>query len=363
MAATPATTKLLFQQHKDSTEGAWLRLEWDIEGLSWDQKECGAWRVSVPRTTLWVPDVHIAEFMNHQDGPQTPYVYLDNTGHVYDDRPVKVVTSCRLVIYYFPFDIQTCTLTFGSYLHFGEDVRMIQGHTAEEILSESREVMQTKGEWELVGLKGSPSILVLPDGSYYEITLRRRPILYVVNLLIPSCFLITLDLFSFLLPPHSVDRSSFKMTLILGYTVFLLLMNDLLPSTGESAPLINIFFSISFALMVASLIETVFITNIQFSSSHYNAVPSWLSVLVLQYLARVVCLPPKKKENRVTVVLSPPDKGESFRSLSFQYRIGRTTVSEIVLETCEALYDVLKEDHLKTPKAEWREVARGFQEK
>lgn len=53
--------------------------------------------------------------------------------------------------------------------------------------------------------------------------------------------------------------------------------------------------------MVASLLETVFITNIQISSSQYSPVPRWLSVLVLQYLAVVVCIPPKKKTNRVTV--------------------------------------------------------------
>ncbi len=39
--------------------------------------------------------------------------------------------------------------------------------------------------------------------------------------------------------------------------------------------------------------------------------------------------------------------GEMFRSLSFQYRIGRSTISEIVMEACKALYDVLKDDHLK----------------
>ncbi|KAL0159378.1 hypothetical protein M9458_043103, partial [Cirrhinus mrigala] len=64
------------------------------------------------------------------------------------------------------------------------------------------------------------------------------PTLYVVNLLIPSYCLITVDLLSFLLPPQNMDRSAFKMTLILGYTVFLLLMNDLLPVTGDTIPLI-----------------------------------------------------------------------------------------------------------------------------
>uniref|UniRef100_A0A3Q3GSK7 Neurotransmitter-gated ion-channel transmembrane domain-containing protein n=1 Tax=Labrus bergylta TaxID=56723 RepID=A0A3Q3GSK7_9LABR len=93
------------------------------------------------------------------------------------------------------------------------------------------------------------------------------------------------------------------MTLILGYTVFLLIMNDLLPVTGETTPLINVLFALSLALMVASLLETVFVTNLQFSSSQYRAVPKWLNILVLQYLAKVVGLPPKKKSNRVTVSL------------------------------------------------------------
>ncbi|XP_039984754.1 5-hydroxytryptamine receptor 3A-like [Xiphias gladius] len=287
----------------------WQVLEWDIEGLSWDEKECGTRRVSIPREKLWIPDVQIYEFTDEDKSPQTPYVYLYNTGRVFDDKPIRVVSSCQLEIYTFPFDIQNCSLTFGPYLHFSSEVRMVQGATPEEILQESREVLMTNGEWELADVGIAHSTLAIDVGNYseikYFIILRRRPILYVVNLLIPSCFLITLDLFSFLLPPQSVDRASFKMTLILGYTVFLLIMNDLLPVTGETTPLINIFFSISLALMVASLLETVFITNIQFSSSQYSAVPQWLSVLVLQYLAVVVFLPPKKN-NRVTVSLQPP---------------------------------------------------------
>ncbi|XP_042340161.1 5-hydroxytryptamine receptor 3C-like [Plectropomus leopardus] len=291
----------------------WQVLVWKIEGLSWDEKECGTNRTSVPRENLWIPDVIISEFMDEDKSPKTSYVYLYNSGHVVDDKPVRVVSSCRLVIYTFPFDIQNCTLTFGSYLHFAEDIHMIDGIPTDQIVAQSRQVIQTRGEWELVDIKAGPSTLEITVGNYseikYFIILRRRPILYVINLLIPSCFLITLDLFSFLLPPESVDRASFKMTLIIGYTVFLLHMNDLLPITGNTTPLMNIYFSISLALMVASTLETVFVTNIQFSSTQYNAVPRWLSVLVLRYLAVVVCLPSKKKSNRVTVCLQPPVRG------------------------------------------------------
>uniref|UniRef100_A0A3B4XGG1 5-hydroxytryptamine receptor 3A-like n=1 Tax=Seriola lalandi dorsalis TaxID=1841481 RepID=A0A3B4XGG1_SERLL len=276
-----------------------IALEWDIEGLSWDEKECGTKRISVPREKLWVPDVHIAEFMDEDRSPKAPYVYLYNTGRVFDDKPIRVVSSCRLEIYTFPFDFQNCSLTFGSYLHFGKSAQKT---------TLTQKVIQTKGEWELADIKITPSTLEITEGSYsdiiFYIILRRRPLTYVVNLLIPSCFLITLDLFSFLLPPASVDRSAFKMTLILGYTVFLLIMNDLLPVTGETTPLMNVLFSLSLALMVASLLETVFITNIQFSSSQYSAVPHWLSVLVLQYLSVVVCLPSTK--NCIKISIPPP---------------------------------------------------------
>ncbi|KAE8294081.1 5-hydroxytryptamine receptor 3A [Larimichthys crocea] len=96
----------------------WLTLEWYIDGLSWDEKECGTTRVSVPREKLWIPDIGIAEFMDEDKSPKFPYVYLYNTGLVFDDKPMRVTSTCRLVIYTFPFDVQNCTLTFGSYLHF-----------------------------------------------------------------------------------------------------------------------------------------------------------------------------------------------------------------------------------------------------
>lgn len=38
-----------------------LMQEWDIEGLSWDEEECGAQLVYVKRENLWLPDIFISE--------------------------------------------------------------------------------------------------------------------------------------------------------------------------------------------------------------------------------------------------------------------------------------------------------------
>ncbi|KAG7999609.1 5-hydroxytryptamine receptor 3A [Nibea albiflora] len=226
--------------------------------------------------------------MDEDKSPKTSYVYLDSKGHAHD----------------------------------AQDIRVLEISTAAEILEDSRKVMYTRGEWELIDVKAVIKILAVTEGNYselkYSLFLKRRPILYVVNLILPSTFLSILDLFSFLLPPQSVDRAAFKMTLILGYTVFLLMMNDILPVTGNQTPLLNVIFLLSFALMVVSLLETVFVMNIQHSSSQYSPVPYWLSVLVLRYIAVAVCLPPQKKSNRVTVSLQPPSGAMNTNIISSQ---------------------------------------------
>uniref|UniRef100_A0A8C7LYE3 Neurotransmitter-gated ion-channel transmembrane domain-containing protein n=1 Tax=Oncorhynchus mykiss TaxID=8022 RepID=A0A8C7LYE3_ONCMY len=114
---------------------------------------------------------------------------------------------------------------------------------------------------------------------------------------------ITVDLFSFLLPPQNVDRSSFKMSLIFGYSVFLLIVNDLLPVTGSTIPLINVFFAICLALMVASLLETILITNLLVGSSNFHPVPGWVRVLVLRFMGTLVWLPQKSGEDKI--ILNP----------------------------------------------------------
>lgn len=46
-----------------------------------------------------------------------PYVYVNHTGRIRWDRMLRLVSACNLEIFSFPFDVQNCTFTFGSYMH------------------------------------------------------------------------------------------------------------------------------------------------------------------------------------------------------------------------------------------------------
>ena len=80
----------------------------------------------------------------------------------------------------------------------------------------------------------SPELL-----SLSQVVIRRRPLFYAVSLLLPSIFLMVVDIVGFYLPPDSGERVSFKITLLLGYSVFLIIVSDTLPAPAIGTPLIG----------------------------------------------------------------------------------------------------------------------------
>lgn len=97
-----------------------------------------------------------------------------------------------------------------------------------------------RGGW--VGGSGSwvPVCPAIPKFlSWFQVVIRRRPLFYAVSLLLPSIFLMVVDIVGFCLPPDSGERVSFKITLLLGYSVFLIIVSDTLPATAIGTPLIG----------------------------------------------------------------------------------------------------------------------------
>lgn len=49
-------------------------------------------------------------------------------------------------------------------------------------------------------------------------------------------------------------------------------------------------------------------------------------------------------------------------SLSFNYRLGRSTVCSIVRETCTVLWDVMAKEYVKAPSSvdEWKQISKDF---
>nr|XP_019591320.1 PREDICTED: 5-hydroxytryptamine receptor 3C-like isoform X1 [Rhinolophus sinicus] len=287
----------------------WLNVIWYNQFIRWNPEECGGIRtLSIVAENLWIPDIFIQEFMDVDQTPTGLMAYVNSDGRIKYDKPMQVVSICNLDIFYFPFDEQNCTLTFSSFIYTVENMVLGMEKEVWEIFNTSQSLIQSKGEWVLLAIYQRAMKMTVDTGQYdqiiFYVDIRRKPTLYVINLLVPSSFLIAIDALSFYLPAESQTRAPFKMTLLLGYNVFLLMMNDILPDSGT--PLISIYFALCLSMMVLSLLETIFISYLlHLATTQPPPMPRWLHSLLLHGTTATKCCPTVPQKGTKGLDLTP----------------------------------------------------------
>ena len=101
------------------------------------------------------------------------------------------------------------------------------------------------GEWELLGVEivrneefYACCDVPYPDVTFY-ISMRRRTLYYLFNIIFPCLWLTVLSLLGFWLPPDSGEKITLGITVLLAFSVFMLLIAESMPATSEFVPLIG----------------------------------------------------------------------------------------------------------------------------
>ncbi|XP_041077064.1 5-hydroxytryptamine receptor 3A-like isoform X2 [Polyodon spathula] len=270
----------------------WLEMTWKNSFISWDPKEfCGMESMTIPLGLLWLPDLYIYEIMDDDVSPVINILQVKHDGSVKQSKPVRLVSACKLDIFGFPFDTQKCTVTFGPYVHTVEQMTMLAASNSSVVTQISRDNFSKRGEWELLHVDVQNLNLsfsgILYSQVKYTITLKRIPIVYVVNLICPAGILIILDFAGMFISVTGGERLGFKITVVLGFLVLLLILNDQLPNT-EVSPILGVFCMLCFALMIVSIMGTVGVLYMVEMSSVSSEVPSWMKKWVLKHMAKAL---------------------------------------------------------------------------
>ena len=64
---------------------------------------------------------------------------------------------------------------------------------------------------------------------------------------------------------------------------------------------------------------------------------------------------------RLVITLRYLASGDSQQSQSFNFRVGRSTVCEIIKSTCNGVWDALSATYMKAPEksCDWRKISKG----
>ncbi|XP_075999330.1 5-hydroxytryptamine receptor 3A [Genypterus blacodes] len=242
------------EKEQTLTTHSFFSMTWMNEFLNWNSTNfCGIKEVPVRRAKLWTPDI-----LTYQDTSDvgsmrmSPFLTLKSTGMVYSSAIQRLTSTCELDLNMFPFDRQTCFITFSS---MSAPEKTLLGTTGNDTMltSTSEYYMATHGEWALVNI----TITSQNTKLEYKVTLERKPMLYFINLIVPLCCFLLLDLSSFFI--SGVEKLSFKVTILLSISVLLLILQDMLPSTEDTLPMMAMFCLLIFLMVGCSLMESIIV--------------------------------------------------------------------------------------------------------
>ncbi|XP_033125486.1 neuronal acetylcholine receptor subunit alpha-10-like [Anneissia japonica] len=279
------------------TTNVWIEQHWSDMKLKWNPVDYdGIEILRIPATEIWMPDITLynnadsADYVSTSRGSNA-LIYFNGNVSLWS-KPTLVRSVCKINIKYFPFDMQQCDMKFGSWTYTSFQMNLHKFKVKPDLSG----FIQNE-QWTLVYAIARRNIVSYPccPESYHDVTfffgLRRKPLYYIYNLLMPCMLLSSLSLLGFCMPyAVGVVKVSLSVTLILSLTVFLLLVAEMMPRTSEIVPVISQYYAATMFLIAFSTAMNVVVLNINGRGNGSAPVPHWLKMVVVDCLGSALCI-------------------------------------------------------------------------
>ncbi|KAG9352062.1 hypothetical protein JZ751_020475, partial [Albula glossodonta] len=269
----------------------WLRHIWNDYKLRWDPKQFGGVEfIRVPSNRIWKPDIVLYNNAvgDFQVDDKTKALLRYN-GDVTWIPPAIFKSSCKIDVTYFPFDYQNCTMKFGSWTYDKAKIDLVMiGSTI------NLKDFWESGEWMIIDAPGYKHDIkyncceeVYTDITY-SLYIRRLPLFYTINMIIPCLLISFLTVLVFYLPSDCGEKVTLCISVLLSLTVFLLVITETIPSTSLVIPLIGEYLLFTMIFVTLSIVITVFVLNVHYRTPKTHTMPRWVRGVFLGLLPRVM---------------------------------------------------------------------------
>ncbi|XP_037689227.1 neuronal acetylcholine receptor subunit alpha-3 isoform X3 [Choloepus didactylus] len=269
----------------------WLKQIWNDYKLKWNPSDYnGAEFMRVPAQKIWKPDIVLYNNAvgDFQVDDKTKAL-LKYTGEVTWIPPAIFKSSCKIDVTYFPFDYQNCTMKFGSWSYDKAKIDLV-------LIGNSMNLKDywESGEWAIIKAPGYKHDIkyncceeIYPDITY-SLYIRRLPLFYTINLIIPCLLISFLTVLVFYLPSDCGEKVTLCISVLLSLTVFLLVITETIPSTSLVIPLIGEYLLFTMIFVTLSIVITVFVLNVHYRTPTTHTMPTWVKTVFLNLLPRMM---------------------------------------------------------------------------
>lgn len=145
-------------------------------------------------------------------------------------------TTCSMNLKHYPFDKQSCTITFENWAYMESLVNLTS-------ISFSTEKYSDNSLWHLVSTTTARDTYTSDRLTYprlnITITLERKTTYYVLNIILPCVLITMVALAMFWLPPDCGEKISLGITVLLAYSIFQIVIMENTPVNSDHIPFIS----------------------------------------------------------------------------------------------------------------------------
>ncbi|XP_070419310.1 acetylcholine receptor subunit epsilon isoform X5 [Equus przewalskii] len=210
----------LNEKEETLTTSVWIGIDWQDYRLNYSKDDFGGIEtLRVPSELVWLPEIVLENNIDGQFGvAYDANVLVYAGGYVSWLPPAIYRSTCAVEVTYFPFDWQNCSLVFRSQTYNAEEVEFVfavddDGETISKIEIDT-EAYTENGEW---AIDFCPGVIRryyggAADGPgdtdvIYTLIIRRKPLFYVINIIVPCVLISGLVLLAYFLPAQGTEAT------------------------------------------------------------------------------------------------------------------------------------------------------------
>ncbi|CAF0826925.1 unnamed protein product [Rotaria sp. Silwood1] len=269
----------LDEQNQVMTTNVQVTLKWQDEHLKWLPSDYNDQNHTVfSASEIWTPDIVLFNSAEVAYSQQREHYLLT----VYWNGTVEWVfpdvfrSYCDVVITYFPFDKQNCTLEIQSWSRPSNE--LLVRHQPQNLRQQNQYI---RTEWQVYQIVVRNATMNRYLWLVFHINMKRNYQFYVNHMIFPFSILSCLTLFVFWLPPDSGEKITLTITILLALTVFLQLISNYTPKASSNLPMIGIYFNVNLILVLISVVLTVVVLNFHYRGPKKSRVPRWCRHIVM----------------------------------------------------------------------------------
>ncbi|CAL1541775.1 unnamed protein product [Lymnaea stagnalis] len=291
----------LDEKNQVLTLNVWDRYIWHDLHLTWNEtKHGGVKNIRVPSNKIWIPDLKLYNYADERLAERRDArCVVESNGKVLWMPQAIYKSSCEIDVATFPFDIQNCTLKFGSWTHNGNLIDLMvlsmDGETGENGSIDMSQFVKSNS-WEIMAYpakKNKQFYTCCPDEPYidlsFTIVFRRRSTFYNYILILPCILLTSLTLVLFWIPPESPAKMMLGINIFVAFFLLLLLMEANLPPSAAKVPLLGTYYCLNMILITLSSFLNIIAVHFSFYGAR-RPLPHCLRMVMFEFFAKILCM-------------------------------------------------------------------------